>query len=701
MNSGTITAYCAATLSTVLALAVVLRRRSVPAWFFAAGMIVLAGESVQGGLSLVEENPWKLLEQHKAALLFKSLVPFIWLAFSLTYLRGEYLRNLREWRIALIAALVIPTGLAFGFHDSLAAVKETPGGGWHIEYSQAATALQLTVLLATILVLMNLERTLRAAAGTARWKIKFAMMGLAVIFGARIYTRSQFLIFSDYDPHHIIIDCSALLVGGGLILVGLVRQGFASIDIYPSRAVLQSSVTLLLVGSYLFILGVLAQVAAAVGGLESFQFQAAIILAGVAALAILLLSDRLRQQVRLFVGRHFRRPQHDSLSLWRSMTQRLSSASDADVSCTEAVKLIAESFQVLSVTIWLHDETGNVLTPRASTVVPPPEATASGAHHAAAAPALEGLRNSHRPFDLDVPGADWVGLLREASRPHFSKGGTRLCIPLIAADRALGAITLVDRVNGVSYSTEELDLLQCIGDQVAASLLQFRLGEELMLGREMEAFQTMSTFFVHDLKNAASSLGLMLENLPGHFDDPEFRQDALRGMGATVSRINQIISRLRSLRNKLDLKLEATDLHQLVSGVLDSAGTSPGIAIKRDFKPVPPVIADQEQLHSVVTNLLVNAREAIEGEGEITVRIASMDGRATVSVSDTGSGMTPAFIRDSLFRPFCSTRKKGIGIGMFQCRIIMQAHNGSILVNSEPGKGSTFVVSIPLQPESA
>ena len=75
-----------------------------------------------------------------------------------------------------------------------------------------------------------------------------------------------------------------------------------------------------------------------------------------------------------------------------------------------------------------------------------------------------------------------------------------------------------------------------------------------MLAKELEAFQTMSTFFVHDLKNAASTLSLTLQNLPVHFDDPEFREDALRGIANTVSRINLHIRRLSVLRNKLELK---------------------------------------------------------------------------------------------------------------------------------------------------
>ena len=110
--------------------------------------------------------------------------------------------------------------------------------------------------------------------------------------------------------------------------------------------------------------------------------------------------------------------------------------------------------------------------------------------------------------------------------------------------KCIGFAVLADRVNGVPYTFEELDLLACIGSQISAGLLNLRLTEDLMQAKELEVFQTMSAFFVHDLKNAASTLSLMLRNLPIHFDNPEFRADTLRGIGNTVERINQLIARL-------------------------------------------------------------------------------------------------------------------------------------------------------------
>ena len=99
-----------------------------------------------------------------------------------------------------------------------------------------------------------------------------------------------------------------------------------------------------------------------------------------------------------------------------------------------------------------------------------------------------------------------------------------------------------------------IDLLECIGGQVGASLLNLRLAAEMAAAKEFEAFQAISTFFIHDLKNAASTLSLMLTNLPVHFDDPAFREDALRGIGSTVKRINRLIARGGAIKQGLELK---------------------------------------------------------------------------------------------------------------------------------------------------
>ena len=279
----------------------------------------------------------------------------------------------------------------------------------------------------------------------------------------------------------------------------------------------------------------------------------------------------------------------------------------------------------------------------------------------------------------------------------FPNGGNRWCIPLRSGEQCLGALVLADRVSGADYTGEQLQLLRCIASQVASLLLNLRLANELARSREMEAFQTMSAFFVHDLKNAAASLNLMLKNLPVHFDDPAFREDALRGIGNTARRIDEMIGRLTALRQRPDFKPVETDFNQIVSQALDNLDGMQHVELTRELQPLPRVLVDREQIQCVVTNLLLNARDALGPGGRIRVSTEDLGDRIVLSVADNGCGMSAAFLKDSLFRPFQSTKKSGLGIGMFQSRMIVETHRGTIRVESETGKGSTFQVSLPVR----
>jgi putative PEP-CTERM system histidine kinase len=264
----------------------------------------------------------------------------------------------------------------------------------------------------------------------------------------------------------------------------------------------------------------------------------------------------------------------------------------------------------------------------------------------------------------------------------------------------MGIAILADRVGGIPYTVEELDLLKCVGDQIAGGLLNLRLTDEMTRGKELEAFQAMSAFFVHDLKNAASTLSLTLKNLPVHFDDPVFRQDVLRGMGETAERINQLISRLTALR-RLELNFAEVDLNSIIDDAVKGLNGTANVKVVRDLRLHPKVKLDRDQFASVISNLLVNAREAVGPGGEVRIETAQDDEWAIVSVADNGCGMTPAFMKSSLFRPFQTTKKKGLGIGMFQSKMIVEAHRGRILVESEPAVGTTFRIMLPLTHQSA
>lgn len=691
-------AFAAALLSGALALAVACRKRwSIATVCFCAGMVVLAVNSILSAFASAALLPERSADWLKLSLIARSFLPGIWLTFSLSYSRGNFREFFRRWRIVLAAAFLVPIGLAIGCQRYLVEVVSgvEPGIQW-IKAGEAGLIWNVVYLIGIALILMNLERTFRAAVGTMRWRIKFLVLGLAVIFGTQIYTRSQVLIFAGFDRIWMSIDSLGLLVGCLLMTIGYLRKGFEKIDVYPSREVLQRSLTVLLLGGYLFIVGVLAQFVTVFGGADSFPIQAAFVLLATTALAVLLLSDRARQGMQQFVSRHFKRPQHNPRKIWTQLSQSTSSVLDRTNLCTATGRLIAETFNVLSVNLWLFEEETQRFQLGSSTARTQDRLGDFDSSFATTASVADRLRQTRDPFDLDRSKEGWMAPLKELVGADFPKGGHRICVPLVVRDRVVGMIILADRVNGVAYTVEEMDLLRCIGDQFAANLLNLRMAGDLMAARELEAFQTMSAFFVHDLKNTASSMNLMLQNLPNHFDDPEFRKDALRAIGNSVKRINTLIERLSAFRQNLEIRPVKFDLNELVNEAIASLNGNLRVELVKDLHPLPFLMADREQIRSVVTNLLLNAGEAMSGGGVIRVETGPIERYALLTVMDNGCGMRPEFVKDSLFRPFRSTKKKGLGIGMFQSKMIVEAHRGSIQVESEPGKGTTFRVRLPV-----
>ena len=472
------------------------KERQVASWNFLGGMLLLSGQSfldgfVLGSVDVVEAARWQ-----RAALIVSIPMPAIWLAFSLTYSRGNAWAFLRKWRYVLAIALLLPIGIATWTGLAIEVRSAHSGGGWWLPFSRDLGALNLLHLAIYALVLSNLEKTLRAAAGTVQWRIKFAVLGLGVIFAARIYTATQGLLYSGQSSDLMVVEALAIILGCGLLAVAYARRGFADLDVYPSRAVLQSSLTVLLVGGYLVVVGLLAQALAFLGDTSAFRAQAFLILLATVLLGAILLSDRLRLRIRQAITRHFHRPVHDYRAVWASLTKCLSSAFDQRQLSQGLSRLLAGTFEVLSVNVWIADSTRGILALGASTSG---EANVGQDDEKPTRPIpqCDEVKTS-RPVFLDQSAPAWVRGLDSLGASQFPNGGGRVCLPLVAAGEMMGVVILADRVDGQSYELDELDLLQCIGDQAAAAILRMRMTAELMQAKELEAFQTLSAFFVHD-----------------------------------------------------------------------------------------------------------------------------------------------------------------------------------------------------------
>jgi len=227
-----------------------------------------------------------------------------------------------------------------------------------------------------------------------------------------------------------------------------------------------------------------------------------------------------------------------------------------------------------------------------------------------------------------------------------------------------------------------------------------RFAEDVALTKEAESFQKISSFLVHDLKNLVSSLSLVLQNAERNITKPAFQQDLLETLGTTVEKMKVLIEKLSTLPKELKIHPQAVDLNALVEEAVESTKirSIKGCSLSTDLNDVPPLMLDPEYIRKVLVNLLLNAVQALPGgKGRVEIVTYVQEGRACLEIVDSGSGMSEEFVRSRLFRPFTTTKKKGLGIGLYQCKAIVEAHGGEIAVSSIPGRGSQFTLKFPVR----
>jgi len=678
----------------VAVFALIRDQRSFVHRVFALGMVILAIESVFNGLCDYTLVQAQALHWQQWRLIATAALPGTWLLFALSFGKADPRPLLSKWKWMVLAVFLLLLIFAGLFQKDF--FRGDPfyySGGWMFPLGWPGYGFYICFLLSLVLVLIILEKTLQASRGRKRWQVKFMVLGIGGYFAFRIYTSSHALIFHTLNLESSVINAAALLIANLLMLVSILRAGILKLDIYPSHKFLYNSFTIMVVGIYFLALGISAKISSR---FLPYSLLSLMVFLGLLGLLMMLLSDRVRLKTKRFISRHLKRPQYDYREIWRIFTGRTVNLVQVKAFCESVAKLISEMFDVLNVSIWMIDDNQKGFRCAGSTALSDTETQNLPLIHSGFSDIVQCLHKQSTMIDLEEP--ENVRFLEsdQAHKDLFSGIRTRYLVSLSAGDELLGFISMGDPVKYRSLSLEEKDILETISEQVAAGLLNIKLSERIRQAGEMEAFQAVAAFFVHDLKNLASKLSMTLENLPVHFDNPAFRGDALKMMSRSVDQINTICSRLSLLREKLEIHPVEIDLNQVVEAVLAGCkGFSHGCLVEK-LQDLPKVFADPEQIQKVLFNLVLNAIDAVGENGKIHVTTLTQDGWVEVSVKDNGCGISREFMEQSLFRPFKTTKTNGTGIGLFQSKMIVEAHNGLIEVDSREGEGSTFRVLLPI-----
>lgn len=678
-------ALVAAALSLVFAGSALLRPpRRLRQVTFAGGMVAFALQSLLV-YGLLSSSPTPESHQRWMAALesVALLTPIPWCLFAFLAGRHADAPVPRGWRIALSLG---SAGLAVTATVSvLWPFFVVPSVAGPFRYAQLSLLGQGGIaieLLATIAVLYGLEPSLRNSQGSVRWQLKYLALGLGGIFAVRFYLLSQALLFHVLDRQSLLIETIALIIGELFVAVGLVRSGALRTDLTVSRHFVYRSTVVGLCGLYLFLAGAAGWLLNALGIPEAALLGTLVVFVSVMGLAALALSESLRWRFKRYISTHFYADKYDYRQQWRTFTANLTARVTLDGLAAELLRSVTQTIGARKAALYLADETDGTLR-----------------FHSAlgAGPLPRTLEATPDDFltGQNASEARHVTALGNGRAEALLAAGLVLAVPLPTQGHLVGILLVGAEQTGAAYTQEDLDLLTTLGEQAANATATVQLSERLAQSRAFEAFNRLSSFIIHDLKNSVSALSMLTQNAPKHFDDPEFRAGALGTLTRTVERMQKLVGRLSTRQAASELEFESVLLDELARETVASMSMAPALKLTLAVDSVSPVRGDSDAIQRVIQNLITNAVEATDGVGTVTLRVCRQDAMVACAVTDTGCGMTDEFVRRSLFVPFQTTKKGGWGIGLYQAREIMTAHAGRIEVSSQEGHGTTVTLLFP------
>ncbi|WP_432821494.1 cache domain-containing protein [Trichloromonas sp.] len=299
---------------------------------------------------------------------------------------------------------------------------------------------------------------------------------------------------------------------------------------------------------------------------------------------------------------------------------------------------------------------------------------ASGAERVAA---------GERDILLPLPGEDEIGQLTAAFN--------RMTAALKQRDEELGSLTR-DLEKQVARRTAQLE---------EKGLQLMRAQEELLRSEKLAAIGSLAAGVAHEINNPAAiirgNVEILLMEIPAGESGREEAEEILK----QTERVSLITESMLAFAREQTIHPEQVRVNTLIEEILAQISHQVPlrqVSIRRELAAsLPPVVADGERLRQVFTNILINALQAMDGKGALSISSHTDNGTVEIRITDTGPGISSE-IREKIFNPFFTTKKQGTGLGLSVSYGIIKALGGSIAVESAVGRGSTFIVSLPVSP---
>jgi hypothetical protein len=410
---------------------------------------------------------------------------------------------------------------------------------------------------------------------------------------------------------------------------------------------------------------------------------ASAVFAALLTLAVLLSSRTLRAKLKRAFVRALKSSKHDYRSKWLELNDAFFGVASQDEILDRFIDLLGNTFGARRISIWLLREADGNLYQARSVNVEVPAHGLSPQH-----PLITTLLEKRSPLLL-------ASAQREAD--EFCRDLEVSLLAAIGASKLAGVVVLSEEIAGPGYDQDDVDLLQAMVSHVGLLLAHSKLAEAHQADAEMRALHELSMFCMHDLKNLAGRLSLVAQNAKRFGDNPEFQTSALRTVSSTVERMTQLIRKLsygaRVLGEPEQDDLRA-DLFEALQQAVATLKEGVQLVLPDVPNPRPQIKLDPDALSNVLLNLITNAEQAMPEGGKITVTHRAGDAEHIICIRDEGPGIATEIL-PGLFKPFQSSKRGGLGIGLYQCKTTVEAFGGQISVQSELGSGTSVELRLP------
>lgn len=546
-------------------------------------------------------------------------------------------------------------------------------------------------LVLNLWALVLLEQLYRNAELKSKWGLWPLIIGLGAmfVFDFVMFAQASMLKQLDFDLWYL--RSVVTIISVPFLLISTRRMKDWSVNVFISRDVVFYSSMLMISGLYLLIMAFAGYVINYFGGKWGSTISAAFIVMGSIVLVALLITERLRREVKVFITKHFFANKYEYKDEWLKLIEQLEISERGNYYKT-ALNSICSTLEITSGVIVKKQKLGRytVLYNNSINID-------------------QNLFYQLEKLDTFCQQNHWIIDIREyekfdSSYPNlminseiFSQLNLSIIVPIMIGEVLYGFFLLSSPSSEKKLlNWEDRDLLAAISKQLSHYLSLNEANDKLAEAKQFDAFNRMSAFLVHDLKNVQAQLSLISSNAKKHRHNPEFVDDAFATVESATARLDKVLTQLRN-KKVLEAVHKTTNINELLRKVVEQRNLElPQVQL--DIDGTIEILIDDETFTSVINHLIQNAQDATTDNGWVKIKADSFDDQLKIAITDNGCGMSKDFINHRLFKPFDTTKgNAGMGIGVFEAKQFVESLGGNIQVVSFENKGTTFHLSIPVE----